>query len=357
MANLPEDTLYDAGVYQIETVDPVVGGVNGISNKAARNLANRTNWLKNAVDFLSLQKANLLSPNFAGTPSAPTAAVNDNSTRIATTAFVNSEIAQDRPWGDNALSLQMNGAAYAGLSGAIARLDHVHPTDVTRAPLASPNFSGSPQADTAAVGTATRQIASTQFVVNEIGNARPFEASPINIKTNGTQAVGTNNTVARGDHVHPTDATRAPVNSPTLTGTPLAPTAAVNTNTAQIATTAFVNSEIAADRPFEDAQANIKMNGVQAVGTNNTVARGDHSHPIDTSRAPVNNPTFTGIVDAPTPAAASNNTNVITSAWAKLSFFHSYNISGAMPSIYFVFTAPYCLIEKSNRRIKVVASH
>lgn len=35
--------------------------------------------------------------------------------------------------------------------------------------------------------------------------------------------------------------------SPTLTGTPLAPTASVGTNTTQIATTAFVNAEIAND--------------------------------------------------------------------------------------------------------------
>jgi hypothetical protein len=39
----------------------------------------------------------------------------------------------------------------------------------------------------------------------------------------------------------------APLASPTLTGTPEAPTAAVGTNTVQIATTAFVNSEIAND--------------------------------------------------------------------------------------------------------------
>lgn len=36
----------------------------------------------------------------------------------------------------------------------------------------------------------------------------------------------------------------APINSPTFTGTPLAPTAAAHTNTTQIATTAFVESEI-----------------------------------------------------------------------------------------------------------------
>ena len=35
--------------------------------------------------------------------------------------------------------------------------------------------------------------------------------------------------------------------SPTFTGTPAAPTAAQGTNTTQLATTAFVNAEIAAD--------------------------------------------------------------------------------------------------------------
>jgi hypothetical protein len=42
---------------------------------------------------------------------------------------------------------------------------------------------------------------------------------------------------------------KAPLASPALTGTPTAPTAAVTTNTTQIATTAFVNAEIANDAP------------------------------------------------------------------------------------------------------------
>lgn len=45
---------------------------------------------------------------------------------------------------------------------------------------------------------------------------------------------------AREDHVHPTDTSRAPLVSPAFTGTPTVPTAAVGTNTTQIATTAFV---------------------------------------------------------------------------------------------------------------------
>jgi hypothetical protein len=38
------------------------------------------------------------------------------------------------------------------------------------------------------------------------------------------------------------------------------------------------------------------VNGTAAVGTGTTAARGDHVHPTDTSRAPLNNPTFTGTV-------------------------------------------------------------
>ena len=57
---------------------------------------------------------------------------------------------------------------------------------------------------------------------------------------------------ANGDTIH---TTYAKLNSPTLTGTPNAPTPAVGTNNTQIATTAFVESEI--DRKIAVAQAMI----------------------------------------------------------------------------------------------------
>ena len=63
-------------------------------------------------------------------------------------------------------------------------------------------------------------------------------------KMDGTAAVGSETAYAKGDHVHPTDTSRAPVASPTLTGTPKAPTAAVGTNTTQIATTEFVQTAV-----------------------------------------------------------------------------------------------------------------
>lgn len=42
-------------------------------------------------------KANIASPTFTGTPAAPTAANGTNTTQVATTAFVNAEIASDAP--------------------------------------------------------------------------------------------------------------------------------------------------------------------------------------------------------------------------------------------------------------------
>ena len=46
MANLNESAIWEAGIYQWETSDPVQGGPNGIDNKPTRQLANRTLWLK-----------------------------------------------------------------------------------------------------------------------------------------------------------------------------------------------------------------------------------------------------------------------------------------------------------------------
>lgn len=53
MANLPETSTYPSGIYQIELTDPVVGGPDGISNVQAKQLANRTNWLKQRADEMA----------------------------------------------------------------------------------------------------------------------------------------------------------------------------------------------------------------------------------------------------------------------------------------------------------------
>lgn len=52
MANISESATYEAGIYQLETTDPVLGGPSGIANTQAKQLANRTKWLKEKVDLL-----------------------------------------------------------------------------------------------------------------------------------------------------------------------------------------------------------------------------------------------------------------------------------------------------------------
>jgi hypothetical protein len=52
MANLPELNEFTEGVYQIETSDPVLGGVDGITNVPIKALANRTKWLKAQVEAI-----------------------------------------------------------------------------------------------------------------------------------------------------------------------------------------------------------------------------------------------------------------------------------------------------------------
>ena len=90
--------------------------ITGMANGAAAT---------DAVAFGQISSfAPLASPTFTGVPAAPTAAVDTNTTQLATTAFV-------------------IGPAYAK--------------------LASPALTGTPTAPTAAYGTATTQLATTAF--------------------------------------------------------------------------------------------------------------------------------------------------------------------------------------------------
>lgn len=93
-------------------------------------------------------------------------------------------------------------------------------------------------------------------------------ASTTTPKMDGTAAVGTETTFARGDHVHPTDTSRAPLASPTFTGTPKAPTATKGTNTTQLATTEFVQTAISGK------QDTLTFDSTPTSGSSNPVTSG-----------------------------------------------------------------------------------
>jgi len=80
-------------------------------------------------------KANLAGPTFTSSPASNTGTVDTSSTQIATQAFVIGQAGTATP-------VVNSGSGAAGSSSRYSRQDHVHPTDSTRAPTASPTFTG-----------------------------------------------------------------------------------------------------------------------------------------------------------------------------------------------------------------------
>lgn len=259
MANLVETPTYDAGVYLIELSDPVVGGTDGISNKQAKALANRTAYLKAQTDDLTANKAPLASPALTGTPTAPTAAPGTNTAQLATTAFVAAGIAAAASPLSNDAPAALADAANAGAAATASRSDHVHPLPPVAttsskglmsasdkatldgtAPKASPALTGTPTAPTAPAGTNTTQLATTAFVAGAVSDV--VGGAPAALNTLGELASAVGNDANFATTIASALALKAPLASPAFTGTPTAPTAAPGTNTTQLATTAFVAS-------------------------------------------------------------------------------------------------------------------
>jgi hypothetical protein len=139
-------------------------------------------------------KANLASPTFTGTPLSTTAAADTNTTQIATTAFVVGQAGSATPL--------VNGTAAVGTSLRYARQDHVHGTDTTRAPLASPAFTGTPSlptgttAVTQTAGNNTTAVATTAFVQQEVPAASTTAAGKVELATRAEVIEPTSNTLA-----------------------------------------------------------------------------------------------------------------------------------------------------------------
>ncbi|MDD8802350.1 tail fiber protein [Escherichia coli] len=109
--------------------------------------------------------------------------------------------------------------------------------------------------------------------------------------------------------------TKAPIESPSLTGTPTAPTAAQGTNSTQIANTAFVKEAITA-----------LINGAPgALDTLKEIATAINNDPNFSTtinnalalKAPLASPALTGVPTAPTAAQGTNNTQIATTAYVR----------------------------------------
>ena len=172
------------------------GNLSGLANTATArtNLGLGTMAVETASNYLTTATASstyapLASPALTGTPTAPTAAQNTNTTQVATTAYV---IGQGN---STAATIAMDGTQAAGTSNLYARADHVHPTDTSRAPLASPALTGTPTAPTAAAATNTTQIATTAFVQQEVPAASTTASGKVELATNAEAIAGTSTTL------------------------------------------------------------------------------------------------------------------------------------------------------------------
>jgi Chaperone of endosialidase len=173
-------------------------------------------------DVLSVGAAPLASPAFTGTPTAPTPAAHDGSTKLATTAYV-----------DNAVTASTGGvSSFNTRSGAVTLLT----SDITGAggaPIVSPALTGTPTAPTQGAADNSTKLATTAFVAAALatGAVQTFNGRSGAVVLSNADIVG---------------AGGAPIASPALTGNPTAPTPTAGDNDTSIATTAFVTGAVAA---------------------------------------------------------------------------------------------------------------
>lgn len=108
--------------------------------------------------------------------------------------------------------------------------------------------------------------------------------------------------------------TMAPLDSPIFTATPAAPTAAADTNTTQLATTAFVLGQATSSTPAP--------NGTAAIGILKSYARADHVHASQT--------TITGNAGTATVLATGRTLSITGDlTWTSPSFDGSGNVTAA----------------------------
>ena len=126
---------YTATIYNSTVIGNTTAAGTGIAIPAGKVMSvwsDGTNFYQQNNYFNTPEMA---SPTLTGTTVAPTPSASDNSTQIATTAFVKNQ-------------------AYAT--------------------LASPALTGVPTSPTASAGTNTTQIATTAFVTTAVANSQPF---------------------------------------------------------------------------------------------------------------------------------------------------------------------------------------
>lgn len=369
----------------------------GAANKHEHALSDVTG-LPAALD----QKASLQSPDLTGAPTAPTPLLDDKSTRLATTEFVKRAIDSLVGGAPGALDTLQELANSLGddpnfattVTNQIAeKANRVHTHTIAevellaetlaeilslvdkKAPLNSALLTGTPQAPTPLTSDNSARIATTKFIHDVLVEqlalyAKAKHTHTVEDVTGLPEAI---NSMAPKVHEHAVKDivdlpdllnAKSPLESPTFTGAPKAPTPAVGNDTTAIATTAFVKTALDnAAGSFAGTEHTHSLEGItglpEALAKKSNTGHGHvaadisdlqslldeksdtgHKHLMaDVTdlpeamglKASLESPKFTGTPLAPTPAPSSNTTQLATTAFvtrALATFSTNLSISG-----------------------------
>ena len=342
------------------------------------------------------------SAALTGSPTAPTQSAGDNSTKIATTQFVTSAINQENQLvelndvtitgvpADNALlaydstsSKWINQTAtQAGLATSSSLTSHTsstsNPHGVTASQVglgnvtneskanmfADPVFTGNPVAPTQGASNNSTRIATTEYVTTAIANV--LDSAPAALDTLNELAAALGDDSSFSSSVTNSLALKAPLSSPSLTGTPTAPTASSGANTTQIATTQFVTTAVGNVSFSVGDLSNTQITSISddevlqydsstskwinrtlseagiASSSSLTSHTSSTSNPHSVTKAQVGlgnvdneskstmftNPAFTGNVTVPTASTSDNSTKAASTAFVKAqSYITSSSVS------------------------------
>src|SRR5690242_12171552 len=168
-----------------------------------------------------------------------------------------------------------------------------------KADLASPALTGNPTAPTQSAGNNSTRLATTAYAdTAAAARAASSHTPPESDVTSLTTDLGL----------------KAPLASPTFTGTPAAPTASAGTNTTQLATTAFATAG-------DTAVVGGAPSWMNTLAKISTAINDDASYATTTTtalalKAPLASPALTGSPTAPTQTALDNSTKIATTAYA-----------------------------------------
>jgi hypothetical protein len=210
------------------TVSGITSTMVGLGNVDNTSDANKpvSTATQTALDL----KAPLASPALTGTPTAPTAAAGTNSTQLATTAYADAAVAALVD-GAPALLNTLNELA-AAISDDANFATTLTTSVGLKANIDSPTFTGTVTLPNGTVSTA--MVADSAITSDKIADGTIVDAD-----INATAAIAQSKISGLTSDL----ADKAPLASPALTGVPTAPTAAANTDTTQVATTAFAKAE------------------------------------------------------------------------------------------------------------------